>query len=40
MYTTSLSNLFLATGMNVGLAIGLIIGAFVVALGIGQESRK
>ena len=35
MYTTSLSNLFLATGMNVGLAIGLIIGAFVVALGIG-----
>lgn len=35
MYTTSLSNLFLATGMNVGLVIGLIIGAFVVALGIG-----
>lgn len=35
MYTTSLSNLFLATSMNVGLAIGLIIGAFVVALGIG-----
>ena len=35
MYLTNLSSLFLASGMNMGLAIGLIIGGAVVAFGIG-----
>ena len=35
MTTNTLSSLFLASNVSIGLAIGLIIGAFVVALGIG-----
>lgn len=35
MTTNTLSSLFLASNVSIGLAVGLIIGAFVVALGIG-----
>ncbi len=35
MITNTFSSLFLANDMNIGLAVGLIIGAFVVALAIG-----
>ena len=35
MFKINLSSLFLASDMNLGLAIGLIVGCFIVALGIG-----
>lgn len=35
MFKINLSSLFLASNMNLGLAIGLIVGCFIVALGIG-----
>ena len=35
MTTNTLSSLFLASNVSIGLAVGLIIGAFVVARGIG-----